>query len=312
MVEVWSRIRAELGRRVQKTDTAYRTNLLEMFNANLERVWRKYLWRQSIAFDEVVTTVAASEWLYLPKTVEEVLILTDRVNDTILLPQHVQVLMRKYLDTIETQSIARRYTHAGEYGVNVQPSVSALVEVRSNAQCDGSQTIRIWGISGGNMLTEAIALNSLTWVASVNAYTEIHRVSKSATTNGVVTIREQTANTTLSVISPWEYIPRYPRIRLHEVPDSADTLYLTYKKRFIRIVNDEDVVELPVVPVLMDLTYADALREQRQFQKAQIVEQRARADLQDFIQEQSMQGDTFEQSLPDVPMLDIDRPAFTE
>ena len=56
MVEVWSRIRAEIGRKIQKTDTAFQTQITEMFNANLERVWRRYLWRQTIAFDEAVTT----------------------------------------------------------------------------------------------------------------------------------------------------------------------------------------------------------------------------------------------------------------
>ena len=93
MNEIYSDLYGEVGRKIQKTDTTYQTKIKEYLNTKYERLWRGYLWRQTIQWDELVT--ATSEFLYLPKTVEEILILTDRANDAIVVPTNVQILMQK-------------------------------------------------------------------------------------------------------------------------------------------------------------------------------------------------------------------------
>jgi len=313
MNEIFSDIYNFVGRQIQKNDATYQTKIKEYVNANYEKLWRAYLWRQSIVFDEVVTTAAGEEFLYLPKTVEEILILTDRANDQIIVPTNVQILMREFLDTIADAAFAKRYAPAGEFGVKAQPSVSAVIQAASSiaSGADATQIVRLWGVSGGEERTDTIALNGTTQVDSLLSFTEIHRVSKSAVTTGVVTIREKTVNTTLATMAPHEKVVRYPRIRLHTVPNAADTLYLTYKKRFVALVNDSDIVEIPVIPILKAMTYADCLREQRQFQKAEVTEARAKAELKEFIGEQEMQADRIERAMPEVVLSDDDTPVFS-
>ena len=312
MNEIFSDIYGFVGRQIQKTDTTYQTKIKEYINANYEKLWRAYLWRQAIVFDESVVATSGSEWLYLPKTVEEILILTDRANDQIIVPTNVQILMREFLDTIADSGTSKRYSPAGEFGVNVQPSVSAVIQAASSiaSGADQTQVVRLWGVSGGEERTDTIALNGTTQVDSLLSFTEIHRVSKSATTTGVVTIRQKTTNVTLATMAPHEKVVRYPRIRLHDIPNSAQQLYLTYKKRFVSLVNDSDIVEIPVIPILKALTYADCLREQRQFQKAEVTEARAKQDLKEFINEQEMQADKIERSLPEVVLSDDDTYIF--
>lgn len=310
MNEIFSDIYGELGRKIQKTETAYQTQIKEMFNTCYERVWKKYLWREAIIFDETVTTTAANEFLYLPKTVDQPLILTDRTNSVIVIPVNIQVLFRRYLDRITDQAFAKRYTHAGEFSVKAQPSVSAKVEVLSSTA--DTATIRIWGVAGGEVVSELLTLNGTTAVATTASFTQVDRIGKNATTTGTVTVRQQTTNTTLATLAPTEKVVRYIRIRLHDIPSAASTLYLTYKKQFTRLVNDQDIVEIPVLPILKDLTYADLLREQRDFQKASEISQIARADLESFIQEQAMQADEIEQSLPEISRVQDEIPLYQE
>ena len=300
----------EIGQKIQKTDTNYKTQIQNFLNQNYERLWNKYLWRQAIVIDEAVTTTASSEFLYLPKTVDKIIVLTDQANDVVLVPYDAHILMRKYLDQITNASFAKRYTYAGEYGVKNQPSASAVIQVLSSTA--DTATIRIWGISSSEEITELLTLNGTTAVSSTASFTALSRVAKNATTTGTVTVRQITNNRELATLAPSEKVVRYIRIRLHDIPDSADTLYLTYKKRFKRLVNDQDIIEIPVLPMLTDLTTADCLREQRQYQKAEALEARAARDLQEFITQEEMQSDSNAVSMPEVHRAADDVPLYQE
>ena len=298
-----------IGRRVQKTDTAYRTTILEALNFHYEALWMQYMWKQAIVFDEAVTTTASEAMLYLPKTVDTILSLTDQANDVVLVPYNVHILMRKYLDQITNASFAKRYTHAGEWGRKANMATARQIQILSSTA--DTATVRIWGISSSEEITELLTLNGTTAVDSTATFTALMRVAKNATTTGTVTVRSKTDVVTLATLAPSEKVVRYQAIRLHDVPDSADTLYLTYKKRFKLLVNDQDIIEIPVLPVLLDLATAYCYQEQRQFSKAAALEQSAMANLAKFVREQEMSGDQLEVSMPEVHQTSDEQPLYS-
>lgn len=307
MNEIFSDIVTEIGLKIQKTDTTYKTFIKNAFNAYYEMVCRKYAWKDLYVFDEALTLSAGVEFLYLPKTVQEILALTDRANSILLVPSNVQILMRNHLDTISDQASPYRYTPAGTYGAKAQPATTNTIQVLSNDADDiTTKKVRIWGkAANGEILSELLTLTGATPVDSSNTYSELIRVAKNLVTDGTITVREKTTNTTLATIAPWEFVPRYKKIRLQPVPLASATVYLTYKKVFQRLVNDEDIVEIPCLPALKDLTMSDCLEEQRQYEKAKEKKADGWAKIQIIAEEQS-QGDDLEQSQPEVQNVDID------
>src|SRR3989304_2064859 len=88
------------------------------------------------------------------------------------------------------------------------------------------------------------------------------------------------------------------RVRLRLVPNAADTVSVIYKKAVSRLVNDQDIPEIPCHNALIAGAYADALKEQKQTAKAQIEEQRYEALIDDMIRKVGIEGANVEFSQP--------------
>lgn len=308
MNEIFTNIVAEIGVLIGKTDSAYAANIKNWWNKNYGTIWKNFMWRQAIEFDEAITLTAGVEFISLPKRVEKILAITDRVNSRVVIPITVNILMRKYIDQITVQDNPTLYTPAGEYGSKATLTAAAKVQAVSNNSGDITQKVRILGLVSGEELTETITLNGVTAVDSSYTYDSgslLRMVSKDGTTTGTITVKEKTANTVLATIAPWELVPRYLRLRLLQVPLSASTLYITYKRRHIRLVNNEDIIEIPALDVLKKMTFADGLTEQRQHQKALLQTQEAQALLAELKGGEN-QGDELEQTMPEIRDLDID------
>ena len=298
MNEIFGDVITQIGNKIGKTDTAYKTKIKDFFNDQYEKVWSKYLWKSSIVFNESIVATNGSADLYLPKTVDEVLALTQRSSPSILIPYDVQVFHRNFIDEITTGGLPEAYTFAGEFSAKAQPDSAERIKFVSSTTDTG--TIRIWGLVSGEEITELITLTSTTPVLTTNSFTQINRIAKSAVTAGVITVSGNTSSTTFLTLAPSELTARHKKVSLLYVPNSALTMYLTYKKQWKRMVNDQDIFELPVLGPLKRMTYADCLREQRQAQKAALEEAAGNKDLEDYVSQHQLQSDQQDVAQPDV------------
>jgi hypothetical protein len=309
MNEIFADIVTEVGLDTQMTATGYKTQLKNWVNRATEKIYNKYHWRAGIVFNEEYTTTAGVASLYLGKEVDRVIALTQRSTPAVLVPWDIHVFSRQFLDEITSQSNPLNYNPDGVFGVNVQPSASAQIQVLSSAA--DTRIVRVWGISGGNLVTETITVNGATPVSSANAYTEIRELSISAVhASNILTVRQITSNVTLAKFAPHELTLQYPRYNLQPVPSSALTVYAAYKRRFRRLVNDTDTILIPVVPFVKEYVNAYSMREQRKFDSALILEQKVDAEVDKFVSTQASQEDENAVSIPHVVVHPDDEPLY--
>jgi hypothetical protein len=132
-------------------------------------------------------------------------------------------------------------------GVEVRLSAADTLEVISSSASDTTQTVRIVGKdANGLVLTESLTLTGTTVVAGTITYASgsVLRVSKSADTVGIITIRKATADVTLVKLAPTETSARFKVISFYPIPATAITIYLEYFTHIRRLEGDNDVPDL--------------------------------------------------------------------
>ncbi len=111
-----------------------------------------------------------------------------------------------------------------EEGVSTRLSTDDMVEVLSDSASDTSATVRIVGYDTNGLLrTESLTLTGITAVSGTITYDsgKILKVSKSADTTGIITIREKTADTTLVKLAPTERAGKFKVISFYPIPPST-------------------------------------------------------------------------------------------
>jgi hypothetical protein len=175
-----------------------------------------------------------------------------------------------------------QYVDIGSKSCSALLSTADQIQVLSSSASDVSPAIiRVTGEVNGMPVSESINLNGTAAVDSVNTFDSgaeltISQGSSSSTLTdlvGVVTVREKTtpANV-LGKLAPNERAPYYKWIRLSVTPASTLTAQVWYKKRWMPLVNDNDVPVIPCANELVEGIVADALWEDGQETAAQAQE----------------------------------------
>lgn len=127
-----------------------------------------------------------------------------------------------------------------------QPTSASVVTVVSSSSADTTQTISVFGTVSGYPDFEQIVLNGTTSVPGTKSFSNIDRITKSASTTGRVTCTTNSAGNTLAVI-PTGYQTdaiRFKKIQLFPLPDSIIPIQVYFYKQPYRLVNDGDIHEL--------------------------------------------------------------------
>ena len=102
-----------------------------------------------------------------------------------------------------------------------------------------------------------------------------------------------------AVIPVHQYDSRYSVYRFQDVPQSADTLSVFYKKRVQPLVNDDDTFEINDAHlVVFELAIAEMLKSQGKYNQAIAHESRAAGIRSAMLSSYFMQSNTIQQSLP--------------
>lgn len=127
-----------------------------------------------------------------------------------------------------------------------QPTSASAVTISSSSASDTSQTVTIFGTVSSYPDSEVLSLNGTSSVASTKSFSNIDRITKSASTTGRITATSNSANVTIAVL-PTGYQTdaiRYKKVQLFPLPDAIIPIQVYYYKQPYRLVNDGDVHEL--------------------------------------------------------------------
>ncbi len=194
-----------------------------------------------------LATVASTENYQLPRDCD-VISLIRQTSTPVKLRYVPDDLFYDLLPNPTTTGNPKLYRIWEEEGVEVRLSADDSVEVLSSSASDTTQTVRIVGKdSTGLLRTESLTLTGVTAVAGTITYNsgDVLRISKSADTVGVVTIRKATGDTTLVKLAPTETQARFKVVSFYPIPSSAITLYIEYFTSIRRLEGDNDVPDLP-------------------------------------------------------------------
>jgi hypothetical protein len=197
-----------------------------------------------------ISTVASTEDYILPRDVDKIGLIRQTTSPTKIryIPDN---LFYEYIPNPTATGAPKWYRLWEEEGVSVRLSVDDMVEVVSSSASDVGQTVRVTGYdSNGLLRTESISLNGTTAVSGTITFDynatvkKPLRVSKSADTTGIITVREKTSDTTLVQLAPTERSPRFKIISFYPIPSSAISVYIEYFTRIRRLEGDNDVPDI--------------------------------------------------------------------
>lgn len=302
----YSEMKTQVSRLAQKADSVYLTKIGDWLQQSYDNVLRRFPWPQLIKTTTVVST-SSVETMILPKDVEFLIQIQDRTNQVVLAPSDPNTGARTMLAVQNQGSVPTTYW-VEEDTVSSQPTSSSLLSFSSSSSSDTAQTVRVWGISGSQEISEQITLSGTGTVSSQNSYTRIDRVSKSATTSGTVTITSNSGAVSIATISPREYTSRYTKLHLVPMPNAAITYNITYKAKTPRLQFDEDIPILPCHTALIYGAYAQALEEQRQFTKAQMEWQKFESSVALLVDQFERQRENVPVFVPNIQPLALDIP----
>lgn len=301
-----SQIKTKVGDRIQEVDSTYLTKVEGWINQVYDDILRRYRWPELIKTTTFSAT-ADTEVALLPKDVDNIIEIHDRVNDRSLFPKMPEYASRTSVDVQDVSGIPHAYW-LEEDTVAAQPSSASVLTFSSSASGDTTQTCRIWGISGGEVTTESITLSGTNTVTSGNSYTRVDRISKSAATSGVITVTSNSAAVTVVTIAQRDITSLQTKIHFIQRPQSALTYNLIYRVKVPLLEFDEDIPIIACDLALITGAYAQGLEEQRQFAKAQVEWGKFQANIDWLIAEKEQQRDVVPVFVPHRENAEIDLP----
>lgn len=319
MSDIYSNLQTRVGRKIQKTDTAYKTKIKDFLNDRLQHLYERYMWPELFR-ETTITATSGQNYIILPREVTNVLYVSDLSNDIIVRKIGFQVFQKRYLNTLDASGNIYNYVDAGYSPLLTQWGAADKVTVVSSSASDTTQKVYIRGYdANGIEYSESISLNGATGVDSTYTYaafsitnprTGLTMVSKDADTVGTITVKEKTAGTARVLLGPKDRTVRHRMIRLQRVPSSAQTLYVGYKEALRKLADDGDVPQFECDSLLVQGALVDALKEQRQFQRAALEDQKFEQMLATRLQQEERDSEEDDATIPEVSIstLDIDAP----
>jgi hypothetical protein len=194
-----------------------------------------------------LTTTSSTENYQLPRDCDNIGIIRQ-TSTPIKLNYIPDDLFYEWLPNPTATGNPKWYRIWEEEGVAVRLSADDTIEVLSSSASDTTQTVRIVGKdSNGLPRTESLTLTGTTFVSGSVTWNagDVLRISKSADTVGIITVRKATGDTTLVQLTPTERSARFKIVSFYPIPSSAVSLYIEYFTSIRRLEGDNDVPDLP-------------------------------------------------------------------
>lgn len=179
------------------------------------------------------------------------------------------------------------FTFSGLAKVQNQPSSASQLACVSSSASDTTQKLLIRGVAGGVDVYEEVTLTGTTPVNSANSYSEVESIAKSESTTGTITVTSNSAAVTVISLSPQDIAIECLKVRLQNVPDSAETLRYWFFEKARRMASDYDIPMIPEAFQWKTLMYGVleiAHLNNQDYEQANLYHQRMEGGIIDLIE----------------------------
>lgn len=273
-MRTFSELKTDVGNLLERTDSQMLSKIGQFLNQGYRYIFNYRPWF-SLLRQQTFSSTAGLDYFITGAEVEAVIDLSQRQTPIVLAMQRYYALLNKNFDamllTTGNPSIA---SPMGEVGVIAALAANGTISMVSSSASDTTQNVRITGYDANKVpITELVALNGTSTATSTNTFSSAEgfepRFQKDADTAGVVTITA--GSVTLARLSATDRDLRMKKWKVWPAFQNSLTMYMTYKKRILPLVNAEDCPEMECDNALIMFAYARALQEKRQFAKAKEV-----------------------------------------
>jgi len=229
--------------------TDFKSQLGDYINLLLENLYYSLDTSLELKAFKEFTSVDGTFKYYMPSDFEKPIKLHDITNDKTIYPELLEVYYEDNQASVNDadESDADTYMMREVVGVSVQVATTGdTVKAKSSSTSDNTAAgikVRVEGYLDSSLTilgSETITVNGTTAVAGTTTFYKITHYSKNNNSTGYISLTNSTG-TTLAVLGDIERVARYKCLELRQVPDDSTTSYrMIYKKKFRRLVNDED------------------------------------------------------------------------
>lgn len=298
-------MRGMIARHVQMSSDSgsrSRTRIDEWINGVYMDIVHEFLWPSLVDGSEAVLTVTSGEkYVYLPKYIDQVIMVQASAYDVNLLHQGLREITRRFGGGVATSSGGLvMYADAGEVGRKTDFS-STAEQINCSLE-SGTDTVdvRLVGLNDdGDHVEETVTISAGVADDSSASFTDLISASTDGNQSVPVIIKGTTSTTEYATISANERTVRYKRLRVWSVPDTAESLIIYYKRKVTDLTDDDQTPEIPVSQVIVHRVIAMQYSHDRKWASAaQYHEAKAAELLAKLMRKYEEQDDEVKQGIP--------------
>lgn len=273
-MRTFSELKSDVGNLLERTDSQMLSKIEQFLGQGYRYIFNFRPWF-SLLRQQTFSSTAGLDYFITGPEVEMVVDLSQRQTPIVLAMQRYYALLNKNFDamllTTGNPSIA---APMGEVGVIAPMAANGTISMSSSSASDTTQYVRVSGYDANSVpINERVTLTGTSTASTTNTFSSREgfepRFQKDSDTAGVITITAGAV--TLARLAPTDRDLRMKKWKVWPAFQSSLTMYMTYKKRIIPLVNAEDCPEIECDNALIMFAYARALQEKRQFAKAKEV-----------------------------------------
>ena len=295
----------EIGQMVQDSSADRQTHIKNAINRKYSELANGFDWPDLWRLEQAeVTAVAGEVHVHMPYHVQTLKGAVADANKEWIGNTDAGMFLARNFDQLDTQSKMYEGTLLGSSPVKREMQVSETLTMVSSDASDTTPIVKVWGLVGGDEVSESVTLNGTSSVATANTFSRITRLSTSSSSrdssrSGHITITGTTSSKELAVIANHNYDSRYQVFRFQDVTQANDTLSIFYKKRVTPLIDDDDGFEINDADlVVFELTMAEILKSQAKYNQAGAHEARAAGIRSSMLSSYFQQSNVVQQSLP--------------
>lgn len=256
---------------VQDTSATFQTIVKDSIGQKYEEIASAYDWSALRRLRSDLTWNSASPYFYLPAEAAVILCIVDTQTNIPLDPARFEEILYGDPAVFDQQGLAVRYGEAGEMGRMVDFHTAAeAIRVVSSSAADTNLIIRIMGRLANEVeVSVPLTLNGTTNVDSTDLFAELSSGSIEDSHVGTITISGVTSGLVYARIAPSEKTAYYKRLRVSRPPTSANLLAVLYKKGVRKLINDQDMIEIPIANYLVEIGKSVGHEYHRRLQEAE-------------------------------------------
>jgi len=270
-MQTFTELKANVATLTQRSSSAVHITAIGVWiNLELEHLYNIYDYWHELKATHNFTTVDGTALYYMPSDFGLSFRFYDITNDKKIAIKTEEEYFDSNIANIADANEADADTAYFKEVVGVKVQVDTAgdtVQAKSSSASDTAVTVRVEGYIDSGLTTlgfENIVVTGTTAVAGSTTFYKITHVSKNKDSVGYITLEDSSADD-LAILQDIDRVLSHKAFRLGRIPDDSSTsMRVLYKKKFRKLVNDNDYPFVDADGYLIFAAAATSLFQQKE------------------------------------------------